>query len=631
MFSNNYTTRYNEVGKMFQNFERNLDILEVEQLKAINMLKKLSLSQFVEHVVDENEAFPNQSEQNDGDNIVQPAIQIDEQFKNIVNLSIMSVNNAQNQQNNANGGEANMEMSSVGGGDSKKSRLPLIIGTSDFSGPSPSNESTVFNKQKTISQIGGPMTSSIIMTNNQPSSVPTSIPSVPSSVPPVPSTIPAVPSSVPAVPSSVPAVPSSVPAVPSVPPSVPSVPEVPKVAMAPVVGGPSVPPPPPLVINPPKPVVPKQPVQKAPPKKLPPKEKPLSFQEQIRLKQQVLKKGGNIFDIQSDNNSNQKGDKEAVKLSNFVKGGKDLFGGDDSNSDDDDNNIDDIQVKLQNKQQSQINRQDIPNKEEIIQQNQLKSSIQQTNLRLPAQQPPNKPQIQQHQNKPFIPIQPNNKLEQSRKRLATLFDDDDNDQEENKSIAAKMKEQTERIARLDGNKKESENKPIINEDKKEIPKQQNAPVIGGFAGKKAGFDNMFASKLAGMMGMSGMGMGMGMGMMGKPPQKNKEEQPAGDGGNEEIKTETTGYQELLQKKTIVVTKKKPKRKAFGAPGEGDNNSNNNNNMKSSVFDQLGGNKLATIKEVKPEPQVKQVPKVGQPNLAPTTKKLKFFNDDDDEE
>lgn len=570
---------------MFQNFERNLDILEVEQLKAINMLKKLSLSQFVEHVVDENEAFPNQSEQNDGDNIVQPAIQIDEQFKNIVNLSIMGVNNAQNQQNNATGGETNMEMSSVGGGDFKKSRLPLIIGTSNFSGPSPSNESTLFNKQKTISQIGGPMTSSMIMKNNQSSSVPTSIPSVPSSVPPVPSSVPAVPSSVPAVPSSVPAVPLSVPAVPSsvpaVPSSVPAVPEVPKVAMAPVVGGPSVPPPPPLVINPPKPVVPKEPVQKAPPKKLPPKEKPLSFQEQIRLKQQVLKKGGNIFDIQSDNNSNQKGDKEAVKLSNFVKGGKDLFGGDESNSDDDDNNIDDLQVKLQNKQQSQINQPNIPNKEQIIQQNQLKSSIQQTNLRLPAQQPQHKPQIQQHQNKPFIPIQPNNKLEQSKKRLATLFDDDDNDKEDNKSIAAKMKEQTERIARLDGNKKENENKPIItntNEDKKEIPKQQNPPVIGGFAGKKAGLDNMFASRLAGMMGMSGMGMGM----MGMPPQKNKEEQPAGDGGNE-IKTETTGYQQLLQKKTIVVTKKKPKRKAFGVPGEGNDNNNtintNTNNNK----------------------------------------------------
>ena len=48
------------------------------------MLKKLSLSQFVEHVVDENEAFPNQSEQNDSDSIVQPGIQIDEQYKNIL-------------------------------------------------------------------------------------------------------------------------------------------------------------------------------------------------------------------------------------------------------------------------------------------------------------------------------------------------------------------------------------------------------------------------------------------------------------------------------------------------------------------------------------------------------------------
>ena len=184
--------------------------------------------------------------------------------------------------------------------------------------------------------------------------------------------------------------------------------------------------------------------------------------------------------------------------------------------------------------------------------------------------------------------------------MANLFGDDSDD-EEDKSIADKIKDQKERIARLGGNTKETE--PTI-------PKQQNPPAFGGFAGKKSGLENMFASKLA--MGMGGMG---GMGMMNRPPQRNTEEQ----GANEAIKTEN--YQTLLEKKTIVVSKKKPKKKAFGASGGGDNNSQ-------TVFQQLGGDTASVKIQVQPAQPAQPVTQ-AKPNLPPPKKHFTLLDDDEE--
>ena len=79
-FSDRYLIQYNELSKNYTNFSKQIDTTEIEHMKSMNMLKKLSLNRFVEHVVDENEVAPSEPEKQESSGI----IDLVEKTKNIL-------------------------------------------------------------------------------------------------------------------------------------------------------------------------------------------------------------------------------------------------------------------------------------------------------------------------------------------------------------------------------------------------------------------------------------------------------------------------------------------------------------------------------------------------------------------
>lgn len=253
-------------------------------MKSMNMLKKLSLNRFVEHVVDENEVAPSEPEKQESSGI----IDLVEKTKNILEISIKGLPVGSGRQNEP---DLQSETSSqIGFDNNKNMKLPFIIGTKDFNQDRTAGVAKMANnipndfENENLPGIEDesskePRVITGFIPGTQPEVAQGTNNQVQSSVPQVPSgNIPSVP--VPP-PMNAPKPNPQPQAVPSVPVNPPQSNPLPPVQMAPNTGGKTVPPPPPLVIPVAKAPVPKPEVkQQQAPKPIPPKKPPQkSFQE----------------------------------------------------------------------------------------------------------------------------------------------------------------------------------------------------------------------------------------------------------------------------------------------------------------------------------------------------------------
>ena len=539
------------MSRNLRNFERNLDLLEIEQQKSVNLLRRLSLSQFVEHIIDPNEVPVQDSNNTESEPIPSSSSSGNiDQNKFIIDISINSLSTPVN---NYISNDTNIEGSSVIGGDSvinnNKKTLPMIIGSDVFNSvqsiDAPST--STLQKQMTISQIGGPMSSSVIqkipnqsipssnITNNttvqmQPI---TNNPSIPTPPPLAPPSVPSIPS----VPTPPPSVPTPPPSIPTPPPQNPSFPPV---AMQPNVGGPGVPLPPPLIIPPIKPPQPK-PKPSAPPKKKIeiPKERPKTMQELLAEQREKMKKGTAAQKASPPIQPTEQSQPKAFPFK--LPGMKPPI----DESKDDDDKTEAIQVGLHN----------------------LKSDTQQQSTKT-------------EEKKPIIQIKKDPRLELTGKRLNDVFGDDDEDDNNNNN---KPQEKQQQQVKQDPPKTTSNViKPPINMGiGMKMPNQfkpsppsttttsntsssnnENKPPTSGFGNKLSNLEQLFAS---------GFGMGMSNNMMAQTQKPSTQSSII----DTEIQVQKSEYENIISKNNNIIQKKKPKKKAFGVV----NNSANTQQLK----------------------------------------------------
>ena len=100
LFTDSYKNSYNQLSKNISSFQNNLEMVEIEQLKSINLLKTLSINKFVEHVVDDskNDGEEEQKENENENNIVD----INQILQNIMGNSVNCINEINNNNNNNN-------------------------------------------------------------------------------------------------------------------------------------------------------------------------------------------------------------------------------------------------------------------------------------------------------------------------------------------------------------------------------------------------------------------------------------------------------------------------------------------------------------------------------------------------
>ena len=103
-FTDSYTTQFNQLTNNIENFSKNISLVEIQHLQAINSIKQMGMSQFIEHVVDfeelqikQNENLQNENIKNDGSNAI-------EDFKSAITNSIqcLDVIQQENLKNNNN-------------------------------------------------------------------------------------------------------------------------------------------------------------------------------------------------------------------------------------------------------------------------------------------------------------------------------------------------------------------------------------------------------------------------------------------------------------------------------------------------------------------------------------------------
>ena len=548
------------MSRNLRNFERNLDLLEIEQQKSVNLLRRLSLSQFVEHIIDPNEV-PVQDNNTESEPIPSSSSSGNiDQNKFIIDISINSLSTPAN---NYMSNDTNTEASSVIGGDSvinnNKKTFPMIIGSDVFNSvqsiDAPST--STLQKQMTISQIGGPMSSSVIQkipnqsipssnTNNNTTvqmqpivnnpSIPTPPPLAPPSVPSVPA-VPSVPTPPPSVPTPPPSVPTPPPSVPTPPPQNPSFPPV---AMQPNVGGPGVPLPPPLIIPSIKPPQPK-PKPSAPPKKKIeiPKERPKTMQELLAEQREKMKKGATAQKASPPIQPTEPSQPKAFPFK--LPGMKPPI----DDSKDDDDKTEAIQVGLHN----------------------LKSDTQQQSTKT-------------EEKKPIIQIKKDPRLELTGKRLNDVFGDDDEDDNNNNKPQEKQQQQVKQEPqkttsnvikppismgigmRMPGLSNQFKPSPppttsdTGNTTSSNNENESNKPPASGFGNKLSNLEKLFAS-----------GFGMGMSTNMAQTQKASTQRSVID---TEIQVQKSEYENILSKNNNIIQKKKPKKKAFGVVNDSGN-------------------------------------------------------------
>lgn len=499
----------------------------------------------------------------------------------------------------------NIDASSVIGGDSvinnNKKTLPMIIGSDVFNSVQSidTSSASVLQKQMTISQIGGPMSSSVIQKIPNQSSIPSSnisnsttvqmqpiannpsIPTPPPLAPPsVPSVVPSVPS-VPSVPTPPPVVPSvpSVPSVPTPPPSVPSVPtpppqnpSFPPVAMQPNVGGPGVPLPPPLIIPPIKPPQPK-PKPSAPPKKKIeiPKERPKTMQELLAEQREKMKKGAAAQKSTPPIQTTEPSQPKAFPFK--LPGMKPPI----DDTKDDDDKTEAIQVGLHN----------------------LKSDTQQQSS------------TETEEKKPIIQIKKDPRLELTGKRLNDVFGDDEDDNnkpEEKKQQQPVVKQEPSpkttakppmgmgigmRMPGLSNQFKPSPPSTTTNTDGVSNNNQSdssNKPPTSGFGNKLSNLEKLFAS-----------GFGMGMSIDMAQTQKPSTQRSVID---TEIQVQKSEYENIVSKNNKIIQKKKPKKKVFGVVNDSSANTQLNQQNSSTITQNTkpeNKTQLHPPSTIKPEP------------------------------
>ena len=366
LFTDSYKNSYNQLSKNISSFQNNLEMVEIEQLKSINLLKTLSINKFVEHVVDDSKKDGEEEQkENENNNIVD----INQILQNIMGNSVNCINEINNNSNNNNNNNSVVQnedenqsvTSSKMAFDKlfKNERLPNIIGTTEFmsdpycglltleseeikevyedANQNPDNNGGVVNNNKNKANNDNAnidLNNNNVNNNNIPS-VP-SIPNPPSldnnnnpSIPvppPLNNNNPSVPvppplnNNVPSVPIPVPPAlnnPSSNIPVPSVPVPVPqnNSLSVPEVKLEKNVGGPSVPVPPPMVVYEAKPPQPKPVNVVAPEVKKIEEPKPVENNFQNELMRRVLARnkkieGGDENDNQENKENNENINKE---------------------------------------------------------------------------------------------------------------------------------------------------------------------------------------------------------------------------------------------------------------------------------------------------------------------------------
>ena len=587
------------MSRNLRNFERNLDLLDIEQQKSVNLLKKLSLSQFVEHIIDTNEP-PVQENNTEAETTPTPGNA--DPYKCVLDLSISSLSTTTNSYMT---NEMHPDASSIGG-DNNKKPLPLIIGSDEFNSVHSiqAPTSSTLQKQMTISQIGGPMSSSVIKipqasNPSLPSSSNTTVqmepiannPSIPTpppiapSIPPVPSSIPSFPPVPLSVPSSVPPVPSSIPSVPPVPTQPPNS-SFPSVAMQPNVGGPGVPLPPPLIIPSVKPPQPKSKAADPPKKKIViQKERPKTMQELLAEQREKMKKGGGQKACPPLPTTDPE---TSVKPQTFpfkLPGMKAI-----EDTKDDDDKMEAIQVGLHN-------------------------------LKLDTKQGTETEEKSIH--KPIIQIKKDPRLELAGKRLNDVFGDDEDDIKPEDQPAKQQQPTTTNDVTKKINQLLQKDQPPVstgmgmkmpglpNQFKPSPPltttsssnntstnqEENKPPGPGGFGNKLSNLEKLFAS---------GFGMGMSVNMAQTQPSTNDHSNTTADTG---IQVQKSEYETIIAKNTSVIHKKKPKKKAFGAGNSTGNtqlnqtktvvvrstNQNTKPETKQAVID-----KLLTASTIKPE-------------------------------
>lgn len=475
----------------------------------------------------------------------------------------------------------NIDASSVIGGDSvinnNKKTLPMIIGSDVFNSVQSidASSASALQKQMTISQIGGPMSSSVIQKIPNQSSIPSSsnisnnttvqmqpiannpsIPTPPPLAPPsVPSVVPSVPS-VPSVPTPPPSV-SPVPSVPSVPTPPPQNPSFPPVAMQPNVGGPGVPLPPPLIIPPIKPPQPK-PKPSAPPKKKIeiPKERPKTMQELLAEQREKMKKGAAAQKSTPPIQTTEPSQPKAFPFK--LPGMKPPI----DDTKDDDDKTEAIQVGLHN----------------------LKSDTTQ------QQQQSN---TETEEKKPIIQIKKDPRLELTGKRLNDVFGDDEDDNNNNKPEEKKQQQQP--VVKQEPPPKTISKPPmgmgigmrmpgLSNQFKPSPPstttntggvnsnnnqsESNNKPPVSGFGNKLSNLEKLFTS-----------GFGMGMSMNMAQTQKPSTQRSVID---TEIQVQKSEYENIVSKNNKIIQKKKPKKKVFGVVNDSNANTQLNQQNSSTI-------------------------------------------------